>query len=167
VWLTIIICIGAVALLVGPIMLMQPTGADRHLANLRNHALKQKLRVHMHTVPAGADYKGRAKNLAMYCLPWDNQKDTRSSWLLVRKGFEHDLHAFGNWDWEQQAPAGIDVNLAPHLSSLPDSVIALTSGAQGLCCIWTEKGGKSAVEQLAQWLTATAADISVSNKCVD
>ncbi len=160
-WLPIIVCIGVVALLVGPIMLMQPSGADRRLAGLRSIALKHGLRVHMHAIPEGADYQGRSNSLAMYCLPWRHQRDTRVNWLLIRKKFNHEIHAFGCWDWQVEAPESVSANLGEYLAKLPETVVGLVAGAQGLCCIWTERGTEDTVQEIADWLQLVSEEVSL------
>ncbi|GAA5317228.1 MAG: hypothetical protein AseanaTS_24320 [Candidatus Pelagadaptatus aseana] len=166
-WLPIIICLAALALILGPIMLMQPTPAQRRETRLRNAALKRGLRVHYQPIPKGSDHNsGSRKQAVTYCLPWHEQDDIRNVWVLIKKSFVHDLHVFGDWDWLQSPshmPEGFVTELEQGVNCLPGNVYALCSGPQGLCCFWNELGSENDVEAIADWLEQTAASISCAS----
>ncbi|NIB41292.1 hypothetical protein HBA55_16945 [Pseudomaricurvus alkylphenolicus] len=156
-WLTILIVGCAVALLLGPIMLMQPTAGQRRQAALRQCAADNGLRVHLQPPPEGADGTEKLNSSAMYCLPWKRAKDARNVWVLVRRAYEHELHAFGRWDWQGEGAGSVSMAMmADRLKRLPAPVFAVASGPQGLCCYWSELGDEAVVRELAQWLQQTA-----------
>lgn len=155
-WLPILICLGAVCLIAGPILLMQPTPAERREALLRQQALKEGLRVHLQPPPAGSNLPGEPRFAAMYCLPCKDNEEARNKWTLVKKGYRHDLHVAGFWDWQQETRQIDLVRLRSSLESVPDGVFAVASGPQGLCCYWSERGGVEGVRAVADWLKETS-----------
>lgn len=155
-WIPILLCLAAVALVLGPIMLMQPTPTQRREARLRQSALELGLRVHLQAVPKETDTDARAKMMAAYCLPWASSKDANNAWILVKTKYSHGLHFSGPWDWEKEAEGGNFLALQQSLETVPERVVAIASGPQGLCCYWDELGGEQVLEEIATWLKATA-----------
>ncbi|MGH1373748.1 MAG: hypothetical protein ACRBBW_17030 [Cellvibrionaceae bacterium] len=154
-WLPIIICLGVVALLLGPILLMQPSAGQRREARLRQRAAEQGLRVHLQVPPAGTEVPRHIKSVPMYCLPWTEQGDARHLWSLVKKKYEHELHCAGQWDWSVACESR-DVNaVLPALDSVPPKVVAVAGGPQGLCVYWSEIGPETDVDDIAKWLRHT------------
>lgn len=151
-WLPIIICLAAVALLLGPIMLMQPSAAQRREAGLRQRAVENGLRVHLQVPPEGTQSPLKNKALPMYCLPWTEQKDTRHTWALVKKSYPHELHCAGKWDWSIRSENRDVERVFELLDTAPEKVLALVSGPQGLCVFWTELGVAEDVDEISGWL---------------
>lgn len=164
-WLPIIICLAALALIVGPVMLMQPTPAQRREASLRKEASSQGLRVHFQPIPEGCDFQSRNNQAVTYCLPWQHQSDIKNQWLLVRKRFAHELHFSEQWDWVQKPKAAVAAQVENALRDVlvdtPDFVFAVASGPQGLCGFWSEMGEVEKVRVIGQWLKASANRLSV------
>lgn len=158
-WTPILLCLAAVALFMGPVLLMQPTPAQRREARLRKRALDLGLRVHLQPVPKESGSKPRAKMIAAYCLPWESNKDANNVWLLVKTGYSHGLHFSGPWDWEKEAEGGNLLALQQSLDTLPERVTAIASGPQGLCCYWDELGGEQVLDEIASWLKTTASKL--------
>lgn len=157
-WIPILLCLAAVALFFGPVLLMQPTPAQRREARLRKKALDLGMRVHLQPVPKDSG-ETRAKMIAAYCLPWENNKDASNVWLLVKTGYSHGLHFSGHWDWEKKAEGGNLSALQQALETVPERVTAIASGPQGLCCYWNELGGEQVLEEIANWLKSTASNL--------
>lgn len=157
-WLPIIIIALAIAMVVGPIMLMQPTQQQRRDAARRQYAAELGLRVHLQPPPEGSLLDGTVKQVAMYCLPWQEARHGRNTWCLVRRSFEHELHFLGEWDWQYKPAVTPPLELlsSDTLAQLPESVIAIASGPQGLCCYWQERGELVQVDRLSDWLKTTA-----------
>ncbi len=161
-WLPILIVCMAIAMILGPIMLMQPTQQQRRSAARRQHALSLGLRVHLQPPPVKCGLGPEVKQVAMYCLPWKDSRMGRSQWVLVRTRFSHDLHFCGAWDWEVKADekwqlSGLN---ADHLALLGDDILAVAAGPQGLCCYWRESGDLDRVDSVAVWLKDTADQLS-------
>ena len=149
--LPLLIIAATVALVVGPIMLMRPTAGQQKLARLRSRALELDLRVHMMPLPESVE--GR-RQCAAYCLPWSTDDGDAAPWLLVRGQYDHDIHFSGHWQWsdDQTAPQRWHGLLMPRLAELPESVVAVGNGPQGLCVYWRERGPERQLERLAEWL---------------
>ena len=150
--MTILILLGVVSLVLGPIMMMQPSPAQRRMASLREAALKNGLRVHMQPVPTSVKLDYYLDMAAMYCLPWTEQKHTRSSWLLTQRSYTHELHFDGVWEWQGEERELNVKALKCALAKVPNKVFAVARGPQGLCCYWSEFGKEEDVQALARWL---------------
>lgn len=158
-WLPILICLGAVALIIGPILLMQPSALQRREATMRLLAAEQGLRVHLQPPPEGASVPPDLRMAAMYCLPCKNRDDAKDTWVLVKKSYSHELHWSGFWDWQTSSSRLNKKDFNTCLQRVPDTVFAIANGPQGLCCYWLEKGGEEAVQSISSWLHETSAVI--------
>jgi len=150
--MTILILIGVVSLVLGPIMLMQPTQAERRLARLREVAAQAGLRVHLQPLPSTVHSDDRVGMAAMYCLPWQEQKHARATWLLTKRGYSHELHFDGLWEWHGKDREASEHSLRDAMAKIPPKVLAVARGPQGLCCYWTELGNEGDVKVIAAWL---------------
>ena len=133
-------------------MLMQPTQADRRLTRLREAAGLAGLRVHLQPLPKTAAGDDRVDMAGVYCLPWQEQRHTRDSWLLAKRKYTHDLHFVGHWEWQGEGRENNEDRLKTALETVPPKVLALARGPQGLCCYWSEIGNEEDVNALADWL---------------
>lgn len=162
-WITIIAIGLALAMMIGPIMIMQPSQRQRRLARLRELALERGLKVRTLNMPQGAVRAGEP--VTLYCLPLSNQKPQKDAWLLVRQPFSHGAHFQQDWDWadDRQAPASWQDTLRKALPELPVSIIAIEAGAHSLGVAWLESAGEKspeeAVAELSDWLRQLAADL--------
>ncbi len=134
----------AVALIVGPIMMMQPSARQRQEIALRGQAIKLGLRVHILPLKVGAE----TRHIPAYCLPWKTDRADHRHWLLQRRSFEHELHFWKEWAWTEGAEGDKKWHdaLRGLLPEMPDTVVAVGNGPQGLCIYWTEKGGQQWVD---------------------
>lgn len=140
----ILLILGAVALVLGPVMMFRPSPRDRQLAALRGHANRQGIRV---ALAAGgiAELKGSAR----YAMPWAHKLLKAQRWSLVRKSYQHGLHLAGYWAWQgDAAPAPLIPLLEGFVARLPDSVVALSAGPEGLSVNWREQGGLAVLQSL-------------------
>ncbi len=160
-WLPIVICLAALAMIMGPIMMMQPTAAQRRQAGLRQQAESRGLRVHMRPLSK----KSAAPPVPLYCLPWASKDGSRQAWFLVRQAYSHGIHAHGVWDWQQKPAGRVDMaRLGPLLDRLPEQVQAVASDSLGLCCYWNERGGEAVLQAIIEWLNEAVACLSVDQK---
>jgi len=148
-WPVVLIILLVVAMLVGPIMMLKPSGRQRQLAALRQEAAQMGLSVELETL------KGR--NLAAYQAPWpreDGQKFKGEGWALDRAEYEHEIHFDGRWQWRDSkaAPASLHELLHQALRSLPANVHTVEATRLGLRCAWTETGGRQELGLIADWL---------------
>lgn len=153
--LTMFICLGVVSLIVGPIMLMQPTPSQQREAGLRNKAIQQGLRVQLLPLPKGMESRTNQIGVC-YSLAWPSVKSMPLTWGLMRKNFEHDMHVFGVWDWYLKPNNDDLIDLPERLIKLPEKVYAITCTPQNLGCYWSEMGQDEDVVAIANWLNESA-----------
>ncbi len=134
-------------------MLMRPNKQQQRESRLRQHALTQGLRVHMLPLPASAAEisKQRSSSCATYCLPWTEQNRDVEPWLLLRGSYAHEINFSGCWQWvgKMQADPVWFSLLKSLIEELPNSVLAVGNGPQGLCVYWSEKGQEADVDRFA------------------
>ena len=152
-WFVVFLMLLAFAMMVGPILLVQPSRRDRKVAGMRAKASQLGLRVSLQKL--GED------NLAVYELPW-SRTDQRPlmgvEWMLERKPYAHDIHLAQWWEWQgagRPLPP-VSAILEERLQLLPESVAALEANRLGLRCYWSEAGGEKGLATLAEWLKETA-----------
>lgn len=155
-WIAVVVVVLVIAMMVGPIMLMQPNKRQRRVAQLRAMALKCDLRVRMMRMPADAVRPG--ETVALYYKAWPGGKPRPVNWVLTRRTFVHGMHFLADWDWNNgdvASPAWQQI-LRQSLPQLPPSVIAVEASSQSLGLGWLEvaggKGVEQAVEELNRWL---------------
>ncbi len=148
--LPFIIVLLAVAMAVGPLLLMRPTKKQQREMHLRQKAIKNGFRVQLRAAPKGAVKTDSGDMLAVYSLPWGRKNADVSPWLLVKRPYCHELHFCGVWEWEGRSAAASKW-LAPlqrTLAQLPDDVVAVGNGPQGVYVYWREADSESTLEQL-------------------
>lgn len=145
----IVFVVLAVAMVLGPIMLMKPSGRQRQLAGFRQEALEQGLQSRISSVPSELKAFTVAPTIAVYQQRWHEKRfKAEGSYLLYRTGFQHDIHFYKQWDWMdgQAAEGKVNQALKSCLDSLPESILAIEITALGIGFFWLEKS--CTVEQL-------------------
>jgi len=144
----------AVALVICPIMLMQPNARQRREIAYRDKAISLGLKVHLLPLPEGQG----SRQVPAYCLPWHSDKADARPWLLVKGTFDHELHFCSHWDWfgGQVAAPEWHPTLERALNNIPDSILAIANGPQGLCVFWSEKGDISLLDEFVALLKPLA-----------
>lgn len=150
----IFLLIGIVAMVVGPLMMLQPSSGQRRQEKLRTRANQLGLRVKIVSLPKQATDSQLPSAIPMYCLPHELQLPNLLPWLLLRGAYAHESNFFEQWVWhgESKASAAEQQWLRQHLASLPRSVAALGSSPEGICVYWAEAGGEPVLEGLAELL---------------
>lgn len=148
-WLAIVIVCLSMAMIIGPIMIMQPTSRQRNLAKLRTKAAKMGLRVHM--------LKLRDDAIAAYELRWPFSEKVKKrilSWQVEKMSYEHDIHLARYWhvSGEQALPAELQKALPAMLAKLPEGVRVVEVTRVGVRCYWNERGGEQTLQALAAWM---------------
>ncbi|GAA6152646.1 hypothetical protein [Pseudoteredinibacter isoporae] len=139
----IVFVILAVAMVLGPVMLMKPSGRQRQLARLRQQALEAGVQSRISSVPKDIASYTAAPTIAVYQKRWQGMRFTEmETSLLYRTRFSHDIHFHGVWDWQEGAaiPGRPDEALKALLDRLPDSVLAVEISTLGVGLFWLEKG---------------------------
>ncbi|HEY7774848.1 MAG TPA: hypothetical protein VIC26_16815 [Marinagarivorans sp.] len=150
-WPTIIVVL-VIAMMVGPVMLMKPTRAQKHLALLRKQAQTLGLKV------GASDVKGEGGQLCwFYWLPL-NTDNGPAPVVLERQKYEHGLHIAKYWLVKGRTPTEPQL-WESFLAKLPDSVYAVELNDHALGVHWNERGGDAVLEQLANQLKAFASPL--------
>lgn len=151
----IFLAVAVVAMVVGPIMMLQPSASQRRQEQLRATATAFGLRVKIMSLPRQATDTDTPGALPMYCLPRVQANvEQVSTWLLLRGAYIHEAHFFAEWQWfgAGQASALEQQWLCIHLPRLPKSVAAVSSTPEGVCVYWSEAGGEKVLQGLAELL---------------
>ncbi len=144
-WAPIIFIVLAIAMAVGPVLMLKPSKRQQGVARLRARALEMSLQVHMLPLSKGQS------SVPAYCRPWREKGIDKAPWVLERMTYEHDVHFYKKWAWQR------DMVAAPHwhaslkalLPEVPEQLLAIGSGPQGLCCYWDERGGEPVLAVIA------------------
>jgi len=146
----------AIALVLGPVMLMRPSQRQQRQLKLRNCATRMGLRVHMMPLPSlgAGSQQGPSSPCATYCLAWPPEQADTSGWLLLKGKMEHEIHFHGVWVWatNQAAEEHWHPLLRAVLNAIPNGVLGLGNGPQGLSVYWNEVGDENDVKVLADLL---------------
>lgn len=139
--------IGVVAMVVGPVAMLQLNPAERRQEALRQAARERGLQVRLQPQKMGA---GAPVMLPTYLLAAPGAE----TWRLTRARYRHPLHLQDWWQWAegQRPPAALLPLLETILPRLPESVEVLGSGRAGVYAGWRERGGPEALEQLQDCL---------------
>lgn len=139
-WLPLVVILFAVALVIGPVMWLKPSGRDRRLASLRQSAASAGLRVQMQSLPAAEG----AGNAAVYISGWRNPRKLNTGWGLELQRMSHEMHFDGVWDWRngRHAPEAAESPLRDLLEQLPADATAILCTDGGLGVQWKEISGE-------------------------
>jgi len=134
----IIFIIGAIALAVGPVMMMQPSQRIRRLSALRQAAAQLSIRVRLSTItlPLGK------KEVAVYSISLPTSDAVRPSWILIKQDYTHGANFHNDWDWENQKQIASSFQygiLRDILDLLDDSIVGLEMTQNAVGVYWQEK----------------------------
>jgi len=148
----IIALIVAVALVLGPIMMMRPNPAQKRLEAMRLLARAEGVQYSIRNLPRQADEADKPAPVAVYFLPPTNAHSP--SWMLMRTRYQHDIHFLGWWAWRNEGrPNNAEqAVLREQLDTLPESVRAVSAGTEGISVYWDETGGEAVLKQILNLL---------------
>jgi hypothetical protein len=148
----IFLLVAVVAMVLGPIMMLQPHAGQRAQEHLRRRAMELGLRVRIMSLPRQATDTETPAATAVYCLPDQQSEDaiSRAEWLLLRTAYVHAAHFMDDWQWHGagRTSAEEEAVLRQIVPSLPLSVSAVGGGPQGVCFYWSERGGEDVLNRL-------------------
>ncbi len=135
-WLTFAMIFLAVAMVVGPVMMVRPTPGTVKLARLRSLASQESMNVRMPP-------KSTRKRGAIYSIPLSpimRERKPLTEWKLEKKSHEHALHFRGQWDWEgdDRPEKAVCDDLETFLGTVPDGLTSFDCNAIGVGCLWDE-----------------------------
>ncbi|WP_347329595.1 hypothetical protein [Marinimicrobium locisalis] len=151
---TLVVLLGVVAMVVGPLMLLQPSARERRQAELRERARQEGILVSLRALPRQATDMEAPSRIPAYKRPAGKGGGPTPPWMLVRAAYQHEAHFLGHWTWQGagRASAREQQWLAHQLPSLPQSVQAVAGDAKGWSVYWTELGGIEALEGILDFL---------------
>lgn len=149
-----------VALMVGPLMYIQPSKTDRLRSRVRLFALKRGLRVRLSSNPNDK----KLGQVPVYSMPWDQVLEGKSikiansfDAVLKKQPFAHGLHLSGVWDWLDKGKK-LDEKYCPilvaKLEQIPASVFAMEFNTLGFGCYVNEQSldVSENFDELEQWM---------------
>jgi hypothetical protein len=145
----IFIMVMVVAMVIGPIMMLQPSRYQRNLAKLRSLAAHLGLRVRIE--------KLNDETIASYERPWalaESEKKQILPWRLDKKPYAHDIHIAEFWQLsgELAITDPLRATLTELVLRLSEGVLAVEITSMGARCFWNELGGEPALNAIAAWL---------------
>lgn len=152
-WVLVITLI-AVAMALGPLLMLQPSRGDRRREAFRQRATELGLRVTLEAPPQQVTDMETPGHQPVYRLPVAAGEGSREAWILLRAAYRHDVHFLGEWRWHGpgRPSEGERHCLAQWLPELPPSVSAVGADRRGWYLFWEERGEVSEVELLARYL---------------
>lgn len=153
IWVLVVL-LGVVAMVLGPVMLLQPSAHERRLASLRERAREQGIAVSMQALPRQATDMEEPGRMPAYQLPAAKGGGPAQPWMLIRLAYRHESHFLENWAWEGpgRASAREQQWLVQRLPRLPRSVKAVSGDVRGWSVYWTEAGGDESLEAVLTFL---------------
>lgn len=167
-WVSLALIGLAIAMCLGPVMLMRPSAQHRKQAMLRAMAVEMGLRVSSGSIIMN----GRSKTYCVYTRPWQEQqtkgsaKTLTNNWCLVKNSFEHKLHFYKAWDFADSTHSSLCLEpaLGEWLDMLPPSVVAVECRVSGLGAYWSEQGGQEGLRELNATLERFSIEVH-AKKC--
>src|SRR5690606_25355451 len=96
----VVLIVAVVAMVVGPLMMMQPTSLQRRQEQLRTRATQLGLRVKITSLPRQTTDIDTPDAIPMYYLPQEQeQRRTQANWLLLRGAYAHETNFIEQWMW--------------------------------------------------------------------
>ncbi|WP_199775618.1 hypothetical protein [Microbulbifer pacificus] len=156
-WLPIVLIVFTVALVIGPVMWLRPSGRDKKLAALRQRAASSGLKVQIQPLP---ESQGTG-NAAVYFSQWRNPRRLQSGWALELQRMSHELNFDGVWDWrkKREAPAAAKSSLKELIAMLPADATAIFANDAGLGVQWHERSGDAGLDAIVHALSEVRPEI--------
>lgn len=156
----ILLGVMVVALMVGPIMMMQPSRGERRLVKLRKLAMQNNLKVRVVPSPLG----GGGASYASYTQSWPDEVYKRiksqqlPNWRLEQLELDHEIHFHGRWEWsvKPSIALGYADSLKQEIDSLRVKAVMIEVNKLGVGIVWPErvKDGEeqSVIEEISRFL---------------
>jgi hypothetical protein len=142
----------AVALALGPIMMLRPSTSQKYITKLRAEAAQRGL-----IVQAYVDTDHASSNLFHY-IRRDADLDKSVDWSLMKLGYEHEAHFSGAWDWQGRAPESLDskseIELGKFVATLGKGIKAIGKNRLGIFLLCSELSLGNDAEQAINLIDA-------------
>ena len=168
-WIAIAMAVLAGALVLGPVMMVRPSGTQARLAKIRTTASQMGLQVSMVPKKELGLLDDKGKRGACYSLLFKQklppQPASARHWQLLKRPYEHAIHFKQQWDWggSGRAPEVLLPEITALIDQLPEGVTGLTFSEAQVSCIWDERCGalseQEAVGQVAAFLALAVTTI--------
>jgi len=151
VWL-IVVVVGIIAMIFGPIMMLQPNSSQRRQEKLRSHALTVGFKVAMRPLSKAVKGMEAGTMVPVYTFLQQRDADRFGGWFLQRSDYVHESHLLDHWEWQDKIKAGAeDLQwLNRILPQVPGSVLAIAASSQGVHWYWAESGGEETLAKLKE-----------------
>lgn len=146
----VIIILLVVAMIVGPVSMMQPSRSQRRREQLRGRAREMGLKVSLQPPPRLATDTEAPAAMPVYSLITCS---AQPCWSLRRTEYAHESHLNEWWQFVGAIPPEpVPSRIKRILSDLPPGVLALRMGSRQLEAFWRESGDEHAITQLLECL---------------
>lgn len=149
-WTLVFVLVSVFALMIGPVLWLQPSKRQRKLAHWRTEAAAKGIHVSMAKV--GED------EWARYLLPWDRSKLNLGAvqGRYTRRDYAHGLHLAEFWQLPENAELKENTKafelMTEFCQSMPKQVKAVELANHGLAVVWTEVGDSDLKERIFELL---------------
>ncbi len=138
IWVIAIIVV-TIAMVVGPVAMLQPSKRDRRLTELRQVAAQKGIRVRL----ASLQLASGKQDLAVYSLSLPTSDTPYDEWLLIHQSFTHEMHFSGQWDWDSSkppAPSRMHEGLQQYIQQADSHIVGIEVTQHSVGVYWSEKG---------------------------
>jgi type II secretory pathway pseudopilin PulG len=153
-WVIVIIVV-TIAMVVGPVAMLQPSKRDRRLTELRQAAAQKGIRVRL----ASLQLASGKQNLAVYSVSLPTSDTPYHEWLLIHQSFVHEMHFSGQWDWDNAqspAPSHMHAGLQQYIQQLDQHIVGIEVTQHSVGVYWSERGATiEHIESLLQQVKDT------------
>lgn len=159
-WVTWIFAAFALAMVVGPVMMLRPSSGTSKLASIRAYANARGIAIRLPSPKKGRE-RHNGPRAAYYTLPLGDKArklGTIAPWGIEKKQHEHEIHFQGLWDWanKDRPHDMLQRKLRESLSTMPEGIIAVQFNALGVSVLWDEmcrgKVVEAAVDEIIDFL---------------
>jgi hypothetical protein len=158
-WIILIVVL-VLAMMVGPVLMLQPSPRSRLQAALREKAAQMGLGVQLSPNHPFSQPEG----LVFYCHSWPSYlpRARIHCWLLVHRSYAHEIHYADHWDFQGEGPPEATLaHLKTLLTTIPDGVFGVEANPAGLGVHWNEQGGEKRLEAIYHWLDDAITQIAL------
>lgn len=146
--------VAIVALSFGPLLMLQPSVAERRQGELRNRAMQLGLNVSIGALPKQDTDTEAPGMMAIYRWSRHHSRAPGQCWTLLRAAYSHEQHFLQTWAWQGIGRPGARERavLEAMVPRLPDSVLGLGADSSGWYAYWTESRHAGELECLYEAL---------------